>query len=92
MANIFSAYAMFDQTMGKVVGHLNLNGRVIKETDYMLNRLVVAFSFADRYLTVCDFKWYEMFDLHQEKVLYDAVRHLKDIQYQFRFYFEGIWG
>lgn len=92
MATIDSCFSAFDRVMKQCVDHVGLRGHIFKEIDYPRDKLVIVFSIGFRYLSVQDCIYYEMFELDKKIVLEAAVKHLKDLKYQFDFYFEGIWG
>lgn len=92
MAGIDSCFNAFDTLMQAEVKNLGLDGGVTKHTDYLRARILILYRFVCRYLTICDMVDYDWHDLNKNTVLMATFRHLRDIEYQFRFYFEGIWG
>ena len=91
MAKIESVYMSFDKIMGDFITLYGLTGWVIKENDYMRDKLMIAFKFTYRYLKIYDFVWYEMTDLNKLTVIDDCIKHLREIEFQFKFYFNEVW-
>lgn len=56
----------------------------------------VAFKIEHKYLSVLDIMVFDRHDIHHFDNSLQLVRRffdiVKEIDYQFRFYFEGIWG
>lgn len=92
MATPQTMWVSFESVQKSVVDHFKLNGYVIKEYDCPRDRVLLFYHFDHNYLKIRDYVCYERYDLNETKVFDDMVKLIKDIEYQFRFYFGGVWG
>lgn len=92
MAQPEKVYWSFEHIQQTIVDSLKLNGYVIREQDFWRNRLLLFYHFDFKYLRVRDQVWYDNNELPGVDIIYDLIATLKSIEYQFRFYFDGIWG
>lgn len=91
MANIKMAYIMFDETIKRVVQNFKLEGVVVQFDLLHLYVRRLVFDFSHRYLTIQDYIDYSLHDIEAKTVLDNTVKHLKEIDFQFRFYFNELW-
>ncbi len=83
---------MFYETIKPCIEYFKINGKVNKIDRFDLAAIQISFEFFYKYLTIFDHIYYEVFDVNKKTILENTVKHIKEISYQFRFYFEGIWG
>jgi hypothetical protein len=92
MATLPTALAMFEQTMESCVNAFGMNGKIQKFNDVRNYDIIVVFTFKECYLSVNDYVKFPVMEFQPYDFLDDIIQHLKDIKYQFNFYFNGIWG
>lgn len=90
--NVF--YLYFDDVFNQyATKKLKLIGKVKKFHNYNENLLEILFSFSNSYLNINDIDCYSQCDsLSEIRIAAKTQKKLKEIEYQFRFYFNGIWG
>ncbi len=91
MGKIINFDSEFDEIAKYYINKFQLKGRVLQHFRAEYYETWIAFDFNKRYLKVLDIKKYER-HLDPYIILKETYEYLKDLEYQFRFYFEGIWG
>jgi hypothetical protein len=91
MANINVSYMMFEETIQRVVQHFNLKGKVVSFDILHLYVKRVCFDFNHHYLNITDYIDFSYSNIDKKTVLYTTVEHLKEIEFQFHYYFNPLW-
>lgn len=91
MANIDMCYLMFEETIKRVVDHFKLEGKVYRDQLFHLYVMRITFVFTHKYLSIHDMIDYPPHEINKKTVLDDTVKHLMEIEFQFRYYFNAIW-
>ena len=91
MANVDMCYLRFDETIKRAVDYFKLEGKVYKDNLFHLYLMRITFVFTHKYLSIHDKIDYYPYQINKEIVLNDTVKHLKEIDFQFRYYFNPLW-
>lgn len=95
MANKIMLQNIIDSVDSQIIRY-GYSGKFYCEFMPFIYQWQVAFKIEYRYLSVLDIIAFERDEIHHyantRKIFIRMLDILKDIDYQFRFYFEGIWG
>jgi hypothetical protein len=90
MATTNAAYVMFEETMKRVIEHLEMDGKASIHHDFRNYLIGVLLRFNHKYLCVKDI--INFVPTTERKIIMDeTVKHIREIKKQFHAYFHAIW-
>lgn len=91
MATLEIAYLMFEETIKRVVEYFKLDGKVYRDQLFHLYVIRITFVFTHKYLSIHDMVDYPPHEVDKKTILGNTVKHLLEIDFQFRYYFNPLW-
>lgn len=90
MATLDIAFKFFEETFKRVIEHFNMKGTCQLMTIPHIYKTVIIYKFKFSYLTISDEIYYDCED-RQKYIMDETLKHLADINFQLKYYFNELW-